>query len=94
VGSPTWTLSYDGLSRGVDRRSDRWTIEIFHPSVAPWPEDQTQMPDRDGQRDPHSPEDAADIVVDELMADRGTSKKLADEAEGAAEEVEEQEDAE
>jgi hypothetical protein len=52
------------------------------------------MADRTGERDPHSPEDAADIVVDELMADRGTSEKLAEEAEGAAEDVEEEEDAE
>jgi hypothetical protein len=59
-----------------------------------WPERQTRMPDRGSERDPHSPEDAADIVVDELMADRSTSKKLADEAEGAAEDVEKQEDAE
>ena len=59
-----------------------------------WPEGQTRMPDRASEPDPHSPEDAADIVVDELMADRSTSKKLADEAEGAAEDVEEQEDAE
>jgi len=45
------------------------------------------------QRDPHSPEGAANIVVDELMADRGTSEKVAEEAEEAARQVEAEEDA-
>ncbi len=45
------------------------------------------------RRDSHSPEGAADIVVDELMADRGTSENVAEEAEAAARQVEADEDA-
>jgi hypothetical protein len=52
------------------------------------------MVDRSARRDPHSPEDAAEIVLEELKADRGTSGKLAKEAERAAGDVEDQEEAE
>ena len=45
-------------------------------------------------RDPHSPEDAADLVAEELTGGRGTSEKVDEEAEAAAREVEAEEEAE
>jgi hypothetical protein len=45
-------------------------------------------------RDPHSPEDAADLVLEELTAHSGTNEKVGDEAQQAAREVEADEEAE
>jgi hypothetical protein len=45
-------------------------------------------------RDPHQPEDAADLAVEDLNAERGTNERLAEEADEAAREVEADEEAE
>ncbi len=48
------------------------------------------------ERDPHDPEDAAALVADELVADRGHAKddRVFQEAQQAARAVEEEEDTE
>jgi hypothetical protein len=42
-------------------------------------------------RDPHSPEDAAELVLEDLASEQATTGAVAEEAEDAAREVEAQE---
>ena len=45
-------------------------------------------------RDPHHPADAADLAVEGLKVERGPDETVGEEAEGAAREVEAEEEAE
>ncbi len=45
-------------------------------------------------RDPHEPEDAAELAIEGLSAERGTNEALEEKAEEAAREVEAEEEAE
>jgi hypothetical protein len=68
----------------------RWRIVPARPKLSP-----TSAAYTDEQlagRDPHSPEDAADLVIEELTAGSDSNEKVGEEAEQAAREVEAEEE--